>query len=239
MATYYLDGELVTDKRGVAVSETWDTQTEWEAFQSKNQTQIVNGVLKLDTVALIDNFEDGDIAEYGGDTTVATVQQSVVNNGSYALEITASANAGISSTTGLDNYPVQDQPFKCDFRIGADGNGYRILFATQSETSLPDSYQVRFNADLDELNLRLRSGGAGTTLATTAVNWANYLDNWLTAEVDWKSDGTISVTILDSTGSSIASVSATDTTFSSGGFGVFANQLSGDAIVYVDYARYI
>lgn len=40
-------GTLTTDKRTVAVSTEWATQTDWEAYQSKNEINITNGTLKL------------------------------------------------------------------------------------------------------------------------------------------------------------------------------------------------
>lgn len=44
---YKTKGTLTTDVREVAVSETWDSQTEWEAFQSKTDIEITSGSLQL------------------------------------------------------------------------------------------------------------------------------------------------------------------------------------------------
>lgn len=45
--SYEPSGELTTDERQVGTSTEWDTQSEWEAYQSLNNLQIENGVVKL------------------------------------------------------------------------------------------------------------------------------------------------------------------------------------------------
>ncbi len=54
---YVSNGTLKTDEREVAISETWDTQTEWEAYQSLNGIQINSGVLSLAEVTVPDAGE--------------------------------------------------------------------------------------------------------------------------------------------------------------------------------------
>lgn len=44
---FYENGTLTTDKRTIDDAQTWDTQTDWEAYQSKTNIQIANGVVKL------------------------------------------------------------------------------------------------------------------------------------------------------------------------------------------------
>jgi len=51
----------------------------------------------------VDDFADGDIAEYGGDTGNWSAQSNVVYTGSYAVAAEhSSGNSGITSTSGLD-----------------------------------------------------------------------------------------------------------------------------------------
>lgn len=44
---YETNGMLTTDKREVAIDTTWDTQTDWTAYQSASAVQINNGVVSL------------------------------------------------------------------------------------------------------------------------------------------------------------------------------------------------
>lgn len=46
------DGTLTTDKKTVNDTDGWDTQTEWEAYQSATNIQISTGVVKLSEVAV-------------------------------------------------------------------------------------------------------------------------------------------------------------------------------------------
>lgn len=47
---YAASGSLTTDSREVATSETWETQEDWEEYQSKTRVEIVDGTLRLDEV---------------------------------------------------------------------------------------------------------------------------------------------------------------------------------------------
>ena len=55
MAPFETSGTLTTDKRTVNDTTTWDTQTEWEAYQSKDGIEINNGVLELAQLSVVDS----------------------------------------------------------------------------------------------------------------------------------------------------------------------------------------
>lgn len=44
---YEPNGTLVSDKLQIADSDGWDTQAEWEAYQSRSSVEIINGVVQL------------------------------------------------------------------------------------------------------------------------------------------------------------------------------------------------
>jgi hypothetical protein len=48
--TYTPNGTLLTDVREVAESETWDTQTDWEAYQDASTVNVSNGSVELGSV---------------------------------------------------------------------------------------------------------------------------------------------------------------------------------------------
>jgi hypothetical protein len=64
MPIYKPDGNLVTDKKSSDL--TWDTQTEWEAYQSKTDISISNGIVQLNEITTPDSgvsrwtFDDAD-----------------------------------------------------------------------------------------------------------------------------------------------------------------------------------
>lgn len=51
---YPSSGTLTTDAREIAIDETWDSQTDWESYQSLNNVEIVNGVVMLEETEIPD-----------------------------------------------------------------------------------------------------------------------------------------------------------------------------------------
>lgn len=57
---YNSEGTLTTDTREVAISETWETQQDWEAYQSITSIEISNGVVQLQ----LSQAPDSAVAQY-------------------------------------------------------------------------------------------------------------------------------------------------------------------------------
>lgn len=194
----------------------------------------------LSSVTIVDNHEDGSVSPYGGATaSFADVDEANVTpnaqNGTFLGELTTSSGAyqGVSSTSGLNAYPAQGDTFRVWLYTG-NAKSVRARWATQSESSIPNMYYVQVNAANDDIHLYIYNSGH-TSLASVSQTLA--ADTWYEVEVDWATDGTMSLTIYDSAGSKLNSLSATDTTFTSGGVGYGINVGSGSATVYGDYYR--
>lgn len=109
---YPSEGTLTTDEREVAVSETWDSDSDWNAAQSMSNVVVQNGVLMLDAIpdSAIMYFEDGDItidddnwSGFGGDTGNLTATDQTVIDGGFSGKHTASnSNSTISMTRGAE-----------------------------------------------------------------------------------------------------------------------------------------
>lgn len=177
-----------------------------------------NGVLAVSNsiMEMVDSFEDGNISEYGGNTAQLNLTTAKSVDGSYSLVHNGGSWGGISSTTGLARYPQPGDTIHYNYQIG--GNvGAMLMFATQAETGNPDGYRVGNNPNNGKLFIELRNGGTNTNLASSATSLN--INEWHEIVTDWGTDGTIAATWYDSTGTKIASISATDTTFTSGGVG--------------------
>lgn len=88
--SYASEGTLKTDKREVAESETWESQTDWEAYQSVSNIEITNGTLLLSE----QSFPDSGVARY-------TFDDADTDNGT-AVDIWNANNATINgATTGV------------------------------------------------------------------------------------------------------------------------------------------
>lgn len=188
---------------------------------------------------IVDDFEDSDVSEYGGDTGNVSFTTSNVQNGSVALEL-SNSNANqrsISSTSGLDNYPSAGDTFRCWTRMGTNGQSkWEIMFATQSATAFSNRYSIFLNRDGSDFAI-VKDDGSFSFLssATQTYSYSTYYE----VEVDWSTNGDIKARLFDSSGSKLNSVSTNDTTYSSGGIGFSQNTPTGGDTTTFDYYRII
>lgn len=200
--------------------------------------------------SVVDHFEESLYEDqnntltdyYGGDTGQFTRQQTTVQEGSYALEVTTPDMSfyGIADADAPNNPPVQGDTFRCWVRHSGLDSGdvsdyIRILFATQSGTVLPQGNLVRVSGD-DTLVLEVRDSQGVTNLASESVSVS--ADTWYEIEVEWLADGSITCSLYDSGGTQIGSgISATDTTHTSGGvgFAINSNSNSGRTAYWDNY----
>ena len=165
---------------------------------------------------IIDDFESGGISNYGGDTSEVSVQTSTVYEGTYALANDTGSTASITSTSGLNAYPSQGDTFT--WRTIIDSGFAGGLFAVQSEAGDSSLSGYLVHAGSDTINIQRNDSGTYTKLnETTGLTIPT--SAWVQFEVTWLSDGSIDVVLYDDAGSEITTLSATDTTYTSGGVG--------------------
>lgn len=187
---------------------------------------------------VIDDFEDGDIAEYQYHTGDFAVQSTVVKEGLRALEVVSGIDVHISSFTGLNYYPKAGDTFRWWGRSSNLDRYLLLYFGAQEGTGAlsdqPDGYAAYWDFSNNGLHIRLRQNGSNTRLASTNISWSP--DTWYQCEVQWGTDGTITIRVLDASGTEIGSpITATDSAFTSGGI---TWQTSGHVgPKYIDYAR--
>lgn len=177
--------------------------------------------LPIDTSpVIVDDYEDGDIAEYAGDTGSYTTQQTTVYEGSYALQETDTSTgaAWLQSTSGLNAYPSQGDTWSVRVYLDQSTSNPFIQYALQSNTNGSDRYDLQLDSQNGDFKIRVTSGGSTSTLASdTSVSYPS--GEWLKVTVQWASDGTMTATVEDASGTQLSQISATDTTFTSGGVG--------------------
>lgn len=182
---------------------------------------------------LIDDFEDNDLAEYDLQNETPTTQGTTVYEGAYALEcntgvkgLSGSSAAVSNEGAGLPYYPQPGDTFEIWVsRTGvrsSDNSGVRprAYFGVQNTTSWPidDGYGVLIGDDYTHslFDLEVWSAGSVTRIASSTA-YKMPPNEWHRLEIDWASDGTITVTLEDSAGTQQAQISATDTTYTAGG----------------------
>jgi hypothetical protein len=227
---------------------TWDTTGEtvktYDVCVVTDDREACLTVEVQSSVSVVDNFEDNDISEYGGDTGnfAAKAEGNVsvsAQNGTTVLEGDSPDGSfyGISSTSGLNAYPSQGDTFRCWVYLPNDsGVRTRIYYGTQSETNLPNRYMPSLDDDVDEFQLQLQDDSGFSIIASTSHTFS--LGAWYEVEVDWGSSDTHTVRLLDDTGTELEKISTTDTTYTSGGIGFQHNPLSNSSsTAFFDYYR--
>ncbi len=181
---------------------------------------------------LVDSYEDQNLSEYGGDTSPwSFVTSPGVTDGSYALQ---NDDVGvIQSTSGLNAYPSQGDTVRHDHHITESGAALGFLLFTQDETSTPNGYMIRPSDASDAFQIYRVDDGSFTLLdEDTSVTFSQ--GDQLEIDVTPTTDG-VDATCSRS-GSQIASVSTTDTTYTSGGIGW---RSGGATASTVDYVRIV
>ena len=176
----------------------------------------------------VDTFEDGDLDEYqndkdGGSATIST--QPAIDSQSLKLSGARYYDQKIRSQTGLNTYPEAGGRFSTKVYLTHSNEQAGVYFGTQSETS---GYNIFIDGSSSQVSIQKDGGDLSSTNTTIPT------DEWLTIEVEWGTGGTINAIVRDSDGNDIATVSATDTEYTSGGIGFEAINNDGSYEVYFD-----
>lgn len=145
----------------------------------------------------VDGFEDGDIAEYAGDTGSFSVQTSTVAEGSYALE--GSSSGFITSHSGLQDYPRRGQTWKVNVRYHDSGAQPNIWFCVADEGS-PGSAETGYYFEIDQSNGNLSMweyDGANYNRFILVGSIGSHANEWLTVELTHNSDDSMDIALKD------------------------------------------
>jgi len=175
----------------------------------------------------IDDFEDGDLAEYSGDTGSFSVDSSSPTfQGSRSLKTTTN-NRSITSFGRLPVYPGRGDTFQ--FRLfldGADAGGEMAWVATDVDAG---QYEAQASVGKGQFRfVRKDQTGTGTQLDIVPVTPPQGV--FMRCEVEF-GDPTISVTwTREDTGTQLATLEADNADFDTGGIGWSSTQSTGSSI---------
>lgn len=186
---------------------------------------------------LIDDFE-GDINGWYGNKGSFYTTNTYSSSGSYSLTSSVSDNGNAIITDSDGDFPTvsQGDRFKLETMFRTSGNQWTVYFGLQSETSSTypdDGYKIT----VETYNDKVKIDNGNTTLESKNFNIPR--DEWLEWDVRWKNDGQIVLNIYDSGGNPLVeNLTATDTTYTSGGWGIVANRwYTGEFKSYLDNIR--
>jgi len=183
--------------------------------------------------SVIDDFEDGDMSEYIGDTSEFVIQTSDVKNGIYAVEVTRSgSDLNAQSFDGLDLYPSKGDKFRYWWKAES-GPVNEFAYAHQKNSSKNERYIIESDPANDEIRLIYDNGPDQITKATASVTLSG--NTWYENEIAWTDNGDHELTVFDENGNSIASASYNNTDFSGGG--IILQVKGADGTIKYDYIR--
>lgn len=171
---------------------------------------------------LFDSFEDNNIFEYSGDSTLFNTSASLVYGGSYGLKPT---NVNGKTTDGIfrfDQTVSQGEIIRYMQYVNTSGTSDEpcTLFGVQSPGTTNLNYAVcleLFGTDRLSLAKDVQNNDiSGTVLATTTVS---YSTGWYEVEVDWQTNDDIDVSLYNSAGTLVATTTANNSAYTSGGYG--------------------
>lgn len=158
------------------------------------QEVTIDGSVVWVAKTIIDDYEDGDIAEYGGDTTNFTVQSTTVAEGTYALEGTSSGF--ITSHSGLPNYPSQGDTWKVNLYMASSGAQPNIWWCVADEAN-PGTVETGYYFEIDDSNANLNlweyDGNYNRFLRVS--NIGNRVGEWLTIELTHNTDDSMDIAL--------------------------------------------
>lgn len=173
---------------------------------------------------IIDDFEDGDISEYTGETggfAVVDGSNSIPDpvSGQYMLEAQV-GQIDITSLSGLANYPEPGDTVEYWVWPGTSSSDIQDLvfkWAVQGTSRGSDGYQLTIDqAEGEDLRFDLRNGGASTLGTATDINFQT--SEWHRITIDWGTDNSFEIRVYDADGNQKGStITANDSTFTSGG----------------------
>jgi hypothetical protein len=188
---------------------------------------------------------EGDLSAFSGDGRFYSITSNALSGSGSLLakgvdhpdETQGGGYRTIASTDGLPLYPSAGDTFSVDLSIETKNTYGAILFGVQSESSPWPGYRLRMDtgATPGVEFARVRSGDPVESHNLDSNDYlfgrryhddASYeptVGQRYTVTVDWGTDGTIAVKIVDSSGSALLSASTTDTSHTDGGVGFMSS----------------
>lgn len=189
-----------------------------------------------------DDFEDGNITEYSGDTTKFALSGGYAYGGGFGLYASPDQNAKTNDGIArFDQTVSQGEIIRfMQYVDTSAGSGDEVctMFGVQSPVTVNHNYGVcieQFGTDRVSLVKNVENtDSTGTLLATSTISLST---GWYEVMIDWQTNDDIDVSVFNTSGTLLATVSATDSTYTSGGMGFTYWFQHGSWDSYVSWPR--
>jgi len=174
-----------------------------------------------------DDFEDNNITEYSGETAKFSTISSRQYDGTYSLDNPTDTDRSVAGGIyRTDQLVSQGETFRYLQYIDTTGTTDEICTKFGVSTTSPPNANyavcVEFPGN-DRISIvkdaRENDSQASAVVLSTVEKNGLFTTGWYEFEVDWGIDDSIFVTTYDPSGAVFATTSATDSTYTSGGYG--------------------
>jgi hypothetical protein len=197
-----------------------------------------------------DDFEDNNITEYSGNTTKFATGGTFAYGGGYGLFASPNPNDvtadGIGCTDGAgcaDRTVYQGEIIRymqyIDTTAGS-ADEVCTMFAVQSPVTVNQNYAVCLEQyGIHRVSLVENVQNTDATGSVLASSTISFTTGWYEVEIDWQTTGggLIDVAVYDPSGTLVATTSAADSTYTSGGMGFTFWGQNGGWDSYVSWPR--
>lgn len=202
---YKTSGTLTTDEREVAIDETWDTDSDWNAYQSKTDIEINNGVVELlftdQPSSGVSRWEfEQDVTDSWGDND-GTDNTSAGYSTDAQLGSYSKAFDGADDSVGHPTVSIGD-----DFTLTGWFNSDDVSIVGTIH-GLFDGYWHIIRTNSGDLSFAVRDGGDGNTVTiTTAISSGT----WYFYAATYASNGDMELYLNDANSQGTNNYSYTD-----------------------------
>ena len=178
-------------------------------------------------MTVVDDFDDGNITEYSLDTGLFNVGSTFAYGGGNGLDTSgnesARADDGIVRTDqNITRGSIIRYMKYIDTTAGASDESC-TLFAVQSlSAGVNQNYGICFKVlGTDRLSIVRDAENTDQFGGVTILSSTNptFTTGWYEVEVDWQTDNSIDLALYTDAGALVATTSASDSTYTSGGYG--------------------
>lgn len=204
-------------------------------------TLVFEGGIGLGGAAVVlEDFEEGtstfdDYVNSSGSWDVVT---SPVFEGGFAGRHTGSRGGGGDhiTSTSEDKQTSRDNTYRGWIRFEGAGMSAGFVFFVQDGTQ-SDSRPHGYNVVLEhgDSTFEINNNANNNTLAI--VDFSSEVDTWYELEFEALSDGSLNGALYDTTSTQLTSITANNSRYDSGGFGLRHGQGAGTS--YFDFARQV
>lgn len=178
---------------------------------------------------VVDDFEAGSLdSAWSGGTDAHEVSSDQAYEGTYSV-----AQVQTDNITRTDYTTAQGTRTTCEIYVTDHESQWSTGIIIGADAADSAGYIARIVPR--DNDMRIQGRGDSDVFVSSNNTPIDASGEWYHLEFDWTNNGGLTATLYDQSGGEIESISGTDTTYTSGGIGIYSNSFETDPTPYVDY----